>query len=82
MGELKIIGVSPTVVAGEVVEGEFELHWDKSSQDDVHKVAEVFQEYVQRGWLATGERDGRKKQIFSFDPDLVKIVLFPVILGG
>ena len=82
MGELKIIGISPTVVAGEVIEGEFELHWEKSNEDDVRKAAEVFQEYAQKGWLATGESNGRRKQIFSFDPDLERIVLFPVILGG
>ena len=74
--------MSPTVVAGEVVEGEFEMYWDKSSAEDVRRAEDTFQEYVQKGWLATGEVDGRRRQIFRFDPDLEKIVLFPVILGG
>jgi len=58
------------------------VYWDKSCPEDIRKAEKVFQEYVQKGWLATGEMDGRKKQIFSFDPSLERIVLFPVILGG
>jgi hypothetical protein len=74
--------MSPTVVAGEVIEGEFKISWNKNSPEDVRRAKEAFQEYTEKGWLATGESDGRKRQIFSFDPNLEKIVLFPVILGG
>jgi hypothetical protein len=58
------------------------MSWDKNSPEEVRRAKETFREYVEKGWLATGEIDGRGKQIFSFDSNLEKIVLFPVILGG
>lgn len=82
MGELRVIGMSPTVVAGEVVEGEFKISWSKSCPEDVEHAEKTFREYVNKGWLATGEIAGKRKQIFAFDPNLEKIMLFPLILGG
>jgi len=58
------------------------MSWDKYCPEEVIRAKETFREYVEKGWLATGEIDGKRKQIFSFDPNLDKIVLFPVILGG
>lgn len=82
MGELKIVGRSPTVVAGEVVEGELRLTWDKGNAEEVDRAEKVFKEYVEKGWLAIGEVAGKKMQIFTFNPDLERIVLTPLALGG
>ena len=82
MGELKIVGKSPTVVAGEVVEGELRLTWDKGNAEEVDRAEKVFKEYTEKGWLAIGEVAGKKMQIFAFNPDLERIVLTPLALGG
>ena len=58
------------------------MSWAKNSPEEVRRAKDTFREYVEKGWLATGEIDGRRKQIFSFDPNLERIVLFPLILGG
>ena len=82
MGELRIIGSSPTFVAGEVVEGEIRLTWNKGNRGEVDRAEKMFNEYTEKGWLAIGEVAGKKMQIFAFNPDLEKIVLTPLALGG
>ena len=42
----------------------------------------MFREYTHKGWLAIGEVRDKKVQIFSFDPDLERIVLAPIVVGG
>ena len=82
MGELKVIGRSPTVIAGDVVEGELYITWSKGNAEEIAQAEKVFKDYTDRGWLAVGETGGRKKQIFRFDPELERITLTPVDIGG
>ena len=82
MGELRIIGKSPVFIADEVVEGEIRFTWSKGNAEEVDKAEKMFKEYVEKGWLAIGEVADRKMQIFAFNPDLDKIVLTPLALGG
>ena len=82
MGELKVIGRSPTVVAGEIVEGEITFTWNKGNADEIERAERAFKEYRERGWLAVAEIAGRKTQIFNFNPNLEKITLIPLELGG
>lgn len=82
LGELKVIGRSPTVIAGDVVEGEMSLTWSKGNAEEVAQAAKVFKEYIEGGWLAIGEVGDRKMQIFAFDPELERITLSPINLGG
>ncbi|MDQ1279427.1 MAG: hypothetical protein QG670_689 [Thermoproteota archaeon] len=82
MGELKVIGRSPTVVAGDVVEGEITFTWNKGNVEEIERAEKVFKEYKEKGWLAIAEFAGRKTQIFNFNPDLEKISLIPLELGG
>jgi hypothetical protein len=82
VGELRVIGTSPTVMSGEVVEGDLRLTWDKENEAEVALAAKVFTEYTKKGWLAIGEDLGKKAQIFTFNPDLERIVLAPLAMGG
>lgn len=81
-GELRIIGRFPTIMAGEVIEGEIKLNWSKDNVEEVTRAEQTFKEYVGKGWLAIGEVMGKEIQIFAFNPDLDKIVLLPLNLGG
>lgn len=82
MGELRIIGKSPTALAGDVVEGDLRLSWRKDNAEEVALAEKTFKDYIDKGWLAIGEISGKKTMIFAFDPDLEKIVLSPLMMGG
>ncbi len=82
MGELLIIGKKSMVLAGETVEGELKLSWRKDNSEEVALAEKTFKEYVTRGWLAVGEKSGKKTQIFIFDPNFDRIVLGPIAAGG
>ena len=66
----------------DLVQGELKLTWRTGNADEIARAEETFRAYVQKGWLAIGEGPGPKKQIFAFNPDLEKIVLAPLVMGG
>ncbi|MFH0748770.1 MAG: hypothetical protein V1915_02465 [Candidatus Bathyarchaeota archaeon] len=82
MGELKVIGRTPIVIAGDVVEGEINLTWRQDNAEEIAYAEKTFKEYTDRGWLAICEVGDKKKQIFVFDAKLEYITLFPLNLGG
>lgn len=82
MGELRVIGKSSMVMFGEAVEGDLRLTWRMDNADEVALAEKTFKEYINRGWLALAETSGKKTQIFTFNPNLDKIVLAPLLMGG
>ena len=82
MGELKVIGTKPMVLAGDVVKEEISLTWHKGNADEIAQAAKVFQEYINKGWMAVCEVGGGMKQIFKFDQELELITLVPLDVGG
>jgi len=67
---------------GDIVEGELRLTWSKDNLEEVALAEKTFREHIIKGWLAFGETSGEKKQIFTFNPNLEKIVLAPIVEGG
>ena len=82
LGELRIIGNKPAIFNGDQVETAVTLIWRADNQDEVTVAGRLFKEYVNKGWLAIGEIAGKKSQIFTFNPDLDRIVLTPLLMGG
>ena len=82
MGELRVIGRTPIVMVGDIVEGDLKFSWRKDNAEEIALVEHIFKEYLNKGWLAIGEGSGKKKQIFTFNPDLEKITLTPLFMGG
>jgi hypothetical protein len=82
LGELKIIGKSPIIMDGDRVKGELNLTWRKDNPEEIVLAKKTFNEYLHKGWLAIGETEGKKIQIFTFNPELDKIVLTPLVVGG
>lgn len=82
MGELKVIGSSSGPTDDAVVAGDLTLTWRKDNAAEVALAADTFTRYIDKGWLAFGETCGDKALIFTFDPDLERITLFPMIMGG
>jgi len=48
----------------------------------VELARETFAEYLVKGYIAFAESSKGKRQIFTFDPELEKIVLAPLVEGG
>ena len=82
MGELRVIGRTSTVMVGDVVKGDIRLTWRKDNAEEINIAETTFNEYIIKGWIAIGQSNGTKKQIFTFDPDLETIVLTPTLVGG
>lgn len=82
LGELKVIGKSPTVMVGDEINGGLNLTWRLDNLEEITLAERTFQEYINKGWLAIGESNGEKHQIFTFNPELEKIVLTPLVIGG
>lgn len=82
MGELKVIGSSPTLMVGDRIEGEIHITWSPTNNQEVAYAQKIFEKYLLKGWLAIGEKKGSKTQIFQFDPSLERIVLAPLMMGG
>jgi hypothetical protein len=82
VGELSIVGKKSMVMTGEPVEGELKFNWRNDNAEEVTLAEKTFKEYIIRGWLAVGEKSGKKTQIFIFDPNFDRIVLGPIAAGG
>jgi hypothetical protein len=82
MGELRVIGKSSTVMVGDNVKGDLRIIWKNNNVEEVFFAEKIFNEYIHQGWIAIGEIAGKKKQIFIFDPNLEKIILAPLMVGG
>ena len=77
-----MVGRSSTTAYGECIEGELRLKWRRGNVEEEACAEKTFREYVDKGWLAVGETEGQKKQIFVFDSSLEKIILSPIMVGG
>jgi len=82
LGEMRIIGKKAGLFGNDVIGEEVKVIWRKDDPEEVERAAEVFRRYVLEGWIAFTERNGRKTQIFTFDPDLDEIVIAPIMFGG
>ena len=69
-------------MAGEIIEGDLKFTWKKDNEKEVLLAKKAFDEYIVRGWLAIGEKSGKRTQIFTFDPNLDQILLAPIAVGG
>jgi len=59
------------------------LSWNKENPEDVASAEKTFSEYIRKGWLAFAvTSDNKKKQLFSFNPQLERIHMVPIVEGG
>ena len=65
MGELRILGKSSAIMVGDVVEEELKLTWREGNLEEVALAEKTFKKYISKGWLAFGEKAGKKTQIFT-----------------
>ncbi|MFC2065899.1 hypothetical protein ACFLUO_02390 [Chloroflexota bacterium] len=82
MGELIVIGSSSKPTDENFVAGDLTLNWRKDNAEEIALAGKTFTKYISEGWLAFGEISGDKELIFTFDPEIEKITLFPIVMGG
>ena len=59
------------------------LSWDKEDPEEIASAEKMFIKYIRKGWLAFQvTSDNRKRQVFSFDPELGSVQLVPLVEGG
>ena len=59
------------------------ITWEAMDTRKVETVAEIFQKYIEAGWLAYQiTPEGHEIQIFKFNPAIAKIILVPLEGGG
>jgi len=82
MGEMISIRVLTALMKDyELPEGA-KVTWDEADAVQVSRAEEFFHKYLREGWMAFSESGKERKQIFSFDPSLVRIILVPPLGGG
>jgi hypothetical protein len=69
-------------MAGDAVKGALRLTWESDNEAEIAFAEKTFKEYLRKGWVAISETSGEKKQIFTFNPNLEKIILAPIYVGG
>jgi len=79
---MQIIGKKAALFSHDAIGEEVKIVWQKDRPEEVKRAAEAFQRYMLDGWIAFAERDGKKTQIFTFDPDLDEIIIAPIMFGG
>ena len=82
MGEMISIKVLTALMRDyELPEGA-KVTWDETDKEQVSHAERMFQKYLREGWMAFSESGKERKQIFTFDPSLARIVLVPPLGGG
>lgn len=61
---------------------EMTVSWDADNDDEVSYAEERFSQYMAEGWIAYSDEPAGKRQIFRFNPSLMRIVLLPPLGGG
>ena len=73
----------PEISSGEERLRRITLSWDKGDPEETASAEKVFTKYIRKGWLAFHvTSDNRKRQVFSFDPELGRVQLVPLVEGG
>ena len=58
------------------------LAWNENNDEEISKSREMFERYLEDGWLAFSESKNGREQIFAFDSRLARIILMPPLGGG
>jgi len=60
-----------------------EISWDSEDEQDTILAEKLFLNYTRQGWFAFKSLpEGKMAQIFNFQKELKKIILFPLVEGG
>ena len=58
------------------------LAWNENNDEEISNAEEMFERYIEDGWLAFSESKKGREHIFAFDSGLARIILMPPLGGG
>ena len=82
MGEMLTIKVLRQQLKEWMLPDEMKISWDAENREEVQYAAKKFREYLNDGWMAFSDESKGRRQIFTFDPNIKRIVLTPPLGGG
>ena len=82
MGVMKTLKIMRQLLPEWTLPEEMTVTWDIENRREVAYAQEKFCEYLADGWMAFSEEPRGRRQIFTFNPQLERIVLMPPLGGG
>jgi hypothetical protein len=82
MGVMKTVKIMRQLLDDWTLPEEMTVTWDVANRREVASAEETFHAYLADGWMAFSEEAGGRRQIFTFSPQLERIVLIPPLGGG
>jgi len=82
MGEMATIRVMRHLLKEWTLPDEMKVIWDANKSEETSYAKNIFQKYLDDGWMAFVEEPTGRKQIFEFNAKLKKIILIPPLGGG
>jgi len=82
MGVMKTLKIMRQLLPEWTLPEEMTVTWDIGNRQEVAYAQEKFREYLADGWMAFSEESRGRRQIFTFNPQLERIVLMPPLGGG
>lgn len=82
MGEMTTVKVMRHLLRAWTLPDDVNVSWNPNSAEEVSIAEDKFYKYLDDGWMAFSEEPRGRRQIFKFDPSLIRIILIPPLGGG
>jgi lipopolysaccharide export system protein LptC len=82
MGVLMTVKIMRLLIKEWTLPEEMRLTWDVESGKGIALAEQMFHKYLADGWMAFSDDPSGRTQIFTFNPQLDRILLFPPLGGG
>ena len=82
MGKMMTVKVMRHLLKEWTLPDEMDVSWDADNRQEVAYAEKMFLEYLADGWMAFSDEPTGRKQIFSFNPTIERIILMPPLGGG
>ena len=82
MGVMRTLKIMRQLLPEWTLSEEMTVTWDSGNRREVAYARKKFREYLADGWMAFSEEPQGRRQIFTFNPQLKRIVLMPPLGGG
>ncbi|MCW4039021.1 MAG: hypothetical protein NWF13_09845 [Candidatus Bathyarchaeota archaeon] len=82
MGVMRTLKIMRQLLPEWTLPEKMTVTWDIGNRREVTYAQKKFCEYLADGWMAFSEEPKGRRQIFTFNPQLERIVLIPPLGGG
>jgi hypothetical protein len=82
MGEMTTLKIMRQLLKEWTESDEMMVSWNIDNRQEVAQAEQKFLQYLGDGWMAFSDEPKGRRQIFTFNPKLKKILLIPPLGGG